>query len=68
MVVLNGMHKLPSKSSEEKLFQVPAAFYLGYIELVIIGLMGTFYESLILFLSLGDMNEFRVKRKEERAV
>jgi len=68
MIVFSIIHKLPPQGSEEKLFQVPTAFYLGYIEFVIIGLMGTFYESLIIFLTLGDMNEFRVKRREDTAV
>ena len=69
MIVFSIIHKLPPQGSEEKLFQVPTAFYLGYIELVIIGLMGTFDEGLILFfLTLGDMNEFRVKRREDTAV
>jgi len=68
MITFSIIHKLPSQSSEEKLFQVSTSFNLRDIELVIIGLMGALDESLILFLSLGDMNELRVKRREDTAV
>ena len=59
------IHKLPSQSSEVKLLQVCTALYLRDVELIVVGLMGAFHESLIFFLALGYMKKFGIEWSED---